>query len=184
MTKVPSYPTAAQTPVLHIRLNPEDVMGCIDIIKQAGVNTTGMSLAMVVRLAISAFLEGARQNGTIHQRDGFEYQEMINPFVCTTQLKKLQVTASVRNTEIARVKVDMPASQIEIDSRYKDAPRQLSPEMLRKKGRLLTRALELQTKQEADLDNFTTAESSTLALIEEAIGKIDNGQDVDLSKLL
>ncbi len=170
-----------QTSVLHIRLNPEDMMGCIDLVQSAGVPTNGMSLAMVARLALSACLQAARENGTIPSRDGFEYSAMIAPFAQANQAKKLQVTSIMRNNEISRMAMDKPATAAHVTITQ---PRELPPELMRKKGRLLTRALELQTKLDADIDNFTEQESEQLALINDAIERIDKGQDVDLKILL
>lgn len=189
MAKVPTYPTAGQTPVLHIRLNPEDMMSCIDVLNNAKINTTGMSLAMVARLVLSALLEGCRVSGEIPRRDGFEYQEMIQPFVQTSQLKKLQIMSGIRNTEIARVQADLPASQFAIlqsaiVQSKEDSIAAVYDRFVVKKGRLYTRALELQTKRDVDPDNFTAADADQLKAIEVAIDNLNIGVDVDVSKLL
>ncbi len=169
------------TPVLHIRLNPEDVMGCIDIINKSGIQTAGMSLAMVARLALSSFLQAARNSGTIPQRDGFEYSQMTEPFLNNSQVKKLEVSNTILASERSRMGMDKPAMPF---STTIVQPRELSPELLRKKSRLLVRAMELQTKLDADIDNFTEQESEQLALINEYIERIDKGQDVDLKNVL
>lgn len=178
--------------VVQIRLNTEDVMGCIDILKHANVDTTGMSLAMVTRLVLSAYLEGSRLDGTIPRRDGFEYSQMIAPFVHTSKAKKIQTTNAVLNTEIALIKVDKPASQFALHVQpSKDAPRaghdipmQLSPELEQKERRIMVKRGELMMKQDADPDNFSQQEERLLDALGEALELLRHGQDVDISKLL
>lgn len=165
--------TKGMSPVLHIRLNPEDVMGCIDVIKASGVNPAGMSLAMIARLALSAFLEGARQNETIPTRDGYEYSEMVAPYLGTPQSKKLQIFSTIRNTEIARVKVDEPASQFAISSTYtKPDGRDVSDEVVRRRGRLMVQIVELETRMNADPANFSPEQNAALTKLREQLDEL------------
>lgn len=78
--------------VVQIRVPPADVMSCIDLVKKANLITQGMSIAEVVRLALSGLCGGARKAGLIPQRDGFEFNEMIQPFRTWGQARKLQIT--------------------------------------------------------------------------------------------
>lgn len=81
--------------VVYIRVPPEDVMTCVDLVRQAGIYTEGMSLASCIRLALSGLCQGARDAGTAPVRDGFEYMDMIGPFLQGTgaQRRKLAVAA-------------------------------------------------------------------------------------------
>lgn len=156
-------------------------MGCIDLVQRAGVPTAGMSLAMVARLALSACIQAARDTGTIPNRDGFEYNDMIAPFSQASQSKKLQVTSLMRNNEIARMSMDKPATAAHVTI---SQPRELSQEMLHKKTRLLRRVIELQAKLDADIDNFSEREAEQLALCTDMIERIDKGLDVDITGLV
>ncbi|MHB8413879.1 MAG: hypothetical protein ACYDB1_00595 [Acidiferrobacteraceae bacterium] len=86
-------------PTPHIRMSPQDAMGCIDVAEKLGVNIDGMSFAMVVKLAVASLLESARQNGLIPRREGWEYDKMMSRFDELQQgarAGKLQMTALVQ----------------------------------------------------------------------------------------
>src|SRR5258708_28760834 len=100
--------------IVHIRLNPEDVMGCIDVCKTARVYIDGMSLAQVARLALSGLLEAARKHEVIPRREGVEYAAMVQPILAVGRNgKKLQITAIVERAEANRVVADKPATPVE-----------------------------------------------------------------------
>lgn len=67
--------------VVHIRVNSEDIMTAIDIIDKAGIDTNGLSLAMVVKWAMSYAFEACRVSGSVPRRDGFEYNQMVGRFL-------------------------------------------------------------------------------------------------------
>jgi hypothetical protein len=82
--------------VVHIRVSPEDIMTAIDIIDKSGMQTMGMSLAMVVKWAMSFAFEATRASGAMPRRDGFEYSEMIKRFLGSRNLSVMaakQVTS-------------------------------------------------------------------------------------------
>ena len=66
--------------VVHIRVSPQDVMTAIDIIDLSQLNTLGMSLASVVKWAMVFAFESLRRNGTVPERTGFEYEQMVRRF--------------------------------------------------------------------------------------------------------
>ena len=66
--------------VVHVRISPQDCLACVDIVKAIGINTTNMSFALVVKIALASCLESMRQNNVIPKRGGFEFADMMAPF--------------------------------------------------------------------------------------------------------
>lgn len=66
--------------VVEVRVSPKDCMSAIDIVQRLGVYTQGMSFASVVRIAMSSAFQLLRENGTVPDRDGFEFSQMMQPF--------------------------------------------------------------------------------------------------------
>ena len=66
--------------VVHVRISPQDCLACVDIVKAIGINTTNMSFALVVKIALASCLESMRQNNVIPKRTGFEFTDMMAPF--------------------------------------------------------------------------------------------------------
>lgn len=101
--------------VHNIRVNPEDEMACIDVCKISNVYIQGMSLAQVVRLALSGLLESARAAELIPRRDGFEYNDMVSPLINTGRNgKKLQISETIKLAEVSRTNNDLPSSVVKI----------------------------------------------------------------------
>lgn len=150
---------------VHIRLNPEDVMGCIDVCKVSDVVIPGMSLAQAVRLALSGLLESARKGSIIPRRDGYEYDEMIRPFMQGGRNgRKLQISKTIELAEINRVQSDIPSSIVNIP------PAATSARNV-KLRRLGPRIDELNMKKDMDAENFTDADQMELdKLIKELNG--------------
>lgn len=79
--------------VAAIRVNPKDCMSVIDVMDTVGINTEGMSFPAMVSLTLSSLLEGARASKQIPTRDGFEYSDMMEPFIGTVRTRrKLEIT--------------------------------------------------------------------------------------------
>jgi len=151
--------------VVSIRVNPEDVMSCIDICLVAGIYVKGMSLAQVVRTALSGLLEGARTGNVVPHRDGFEYSEMIAKFIVPGHdVRKLQISNVIEQAEVARGNVGLPRSPMAIGM-MQHAPAIITedtPDVKRLKANLIRRQMELDSKKQADPDNFSTAEQEEL----------------------
>jgi len=157
--------------VTRIRLSPENVMGCIDVCKTSGVYVEGMSLAQVVSLALAGLLDGHRAIGMIPTRDGFEYSEMVLPILAQGRTaRKMQITATVERAALER----------------NTEPRepQLPENILRKKGRVMSKLLELEQKRDVDPDNFTAEDIERLLKLNTGLINLNNGQDIDVSRLL
>lgn len=150
---------------VHMRVNAEDLMGCIDICKVSNVYIPGMSLAQVVRLTLSGLLESARAAEIIPRRDGFEYSEMIEPILATGRNgKKLQISNTIELAEVSRAAIDLPRSVVHVPTRNKiHEIDEDDPAIRRKKGKLLTRIMEISGRLEVDPDNVSQEEKDEMA---------------------
>lgn len=63
--------------VASIRVNPRDSMSVVDVIKSTGMYVEGMSFPQMVSLALSGCLQALRDNKVIPDRQGFEYNEVM-----------------------------------------------------------------------------------------------------------
>lgn len=169
--------------VVHIRLNPEDVMGVIDVVKNAGVYMPGMSLAQITRLALSGLLEAARKHEVIPRREGFEYSTMVQPILQSGRNgKKLQITNIVEEAEAARAVLDKPATPVNISlERQRKGANDLFDELATLKGRKILRQQELEFKRSADPMNFTPDEQMQLDGLNRDVSEIDSRLD-EISK--
>ena len=149
--------------VVHIRLNPEDVLGCIDVCETSHVLTPGMSLAMVVRLALSGLLESARAAELIPRREGYEYHQMVAPLLQTGRNgKKLQISETIELAEVSRANNDLPASVVRLPRPVRAANGSgdtARDKFIRRHG---ARIDELNQKKEIDPDNWSEAEQAEL----------------------
>lgn len=80
--------------VTTIRVNPADAMAVVDVVNAAGVYTKGMSFASMVSLALSSLLQTMRDQDVIPKRDGFEYNELVQPYLGQNG-KKLEITKAM-----------------------------------------------------------------------------------------
>lgn len=67
--------------VVSIRVSPKDCMSVVDAIKGNGFYTPGMSYPAMVSMILAASLESMRKQGLIPTRDGFEYTEIMGPYI-------------------------------------------------------------------------------------------------------
>lgn len=101
-----SYPSE----VVLIRLAPADVMACVDACNKAGIVTNGMSLALMVRVAVSCMCETLRSEGVLPVRDAFEYAHMTDGFKRTNRKKKIQIAKGTTAGIKMRMMHDMSAT--------------------------------------------------------------------------
>lgn len=142
----------------HIRLNPEDIMGCVDICKISNIPMNGMSLAMAIRLALSGLLESARAAELIPRRDGFEYTAMVQPLLATGRNgRKLQISNTIELAEVSRKNNDLPVSVVHIPQPVRASSAREN--FIRRYG---ARIDELNQKKELDIENFTVEEQDEL----------------------
>lgn len=82
--------------VASIRVNPKDCMAVVDVMEAVGIPTDGMSFPAMVSLTLSSLLQTARDNNQIPTRDGFEYSEIMSPFMGQRRnRKKLEITKTL-----------------------------------------------------------------------------------------
>jgi hypothetical protein len=67
--------------VVTLRINPRDAMSIIDVLKRLEISSVNISFAQATKIALSSALESFRQTGLIPDRTGFEYSDMIAPFL-------------------------------------------------------------------------------------------------------
>lgn len=56
-------------------------MAVVDVMHKLDVPLYGLSFSQAVKIALASSLEAFRQNGTIPRREGFEYSNMMEPFL-------------------------------------------------------------------------------------------------------
>lgn len=83
--------------VVNVRINPKDCMGVIDVVKKAGVYVPGMSFSQMVSLALSGMMQTLRDNEIIPDREGWEYLEMMGPYLTKQNGRKLEVTKVINS---------------------------------------------------------------------------------------
>lgn len=84
--------------VVSIRVNPKDCMGVLDVLEKAGIVTPGASFPSLISLALGSLLETARQNNMIPTRTGFEFSEMMAPYLKQPRnKKKLEIAKTIHS---------------------------------------------------------------------------------------
>lgn len=81
--------------VVTIRVNPRDSMSVVDLAKQSGLVMEGMSFAQMVSLTLSGCLEELRKKGIVPDREGFEYSQIVGPYLNQRNGKKLAITEQI-----------------------------------------------------------------------------------------
>lgn len=75
--------------VISLRINPKDCMSVVDVLAKTGTVIPGMSFSAMTALALSSLLETMRQQGKIPTRDGFEFSEMMTPYLSGKHARKV-----------------------------------------------------------------------------------------------
>ena len=111
---------------------------------------------MVVKLATAGLIEASRRNGKVPMREGFEYDQMVAPFLATGRTSaKLQVANMVEQVEIGKMVYEEDA-----------------PDVKRKKAKLLMTIMELQQKHEVDPDNWSNEDASQILIAQQEYDKL------------
>jgi hypothetical protein len=74
--------------VVSIRINPKDTMSVIDLVESLGMPLHTLSFPSMVSLALSSCLQALREQGTVPDRTGFEYNERTAGIIGTGQTKR------------------------------------------------------------------------------------------------
>lgn len=137
--------------VVKIRVNPRDCMSVVDVIKNTGLLTEGMSLPVAVSLTLSALLESARQAKLIPEREGFEYTEVMRPFSNKTRNPRKLAITQLHTMEVG--------SELRIPALQATAHRSTKT-MAQRRAR--TRINELGFKKEQAPDSWTQADEEEI----------------------
>lgn len=81
--------------VTSLRINPKDCMSIMDVLENTGLLRPGMSFSAMAALTLSVLLETMRERQDIPTRSGFEFSEMVGPYLNGNQAKKVAITRAV-----------------------------------------------------------------------------------------
>ena len=153
--------------VAKIRLSPRDVMSCIDCVNAVHAEMQGMSLSATIKRGIAIALETLRASKVLPERDGFEYNDMIETYSGISKVEKIAAGHKMVMQDQRNEQMDVRTSAIMRESRYEPT----KEEIIRgnKRKRLDRQRTELLFKKKADPDNWTRAEQKRLEGIEEEI---------------
>lgn len=174
--------------VVRLRVNPEDVITCIEIVKNSGTPYIGMSLAQIISQALKGFCNYARDNSIngVQPNDGFDYTNIVAPFINNRQGTKLETSETVKNTERARHSMDIPASPVTVTSMNHDGSGGFSVELseaLLKKLVDCDAALDM---LDIRLENGTATDKDIVnrKFLVDVIKRLRKGEDVNVVGLL
>ncbi len=165
--------------VITMRVNPTDIMSCIDLVELSGMKVSGMSLALAVKLALAGCLQAARENKTIPERTGFEYAQLVESYLNVKQEVKTRIADRVRDTEYARIALDQPHFAGRTSGLLQDdSP--VNPDIPREAQNLQARIYKYMkgwiARRDADPDNFDASQEAKLERCREIYRLIDDGQ--------
>ncbi len=99
--------------IARIRLSPKDCMSVVDTLDHLGIATANLSFATAVKLVMSAALESFRQQGIIKERSGFEYSEVMAPFLHNSTPHTVKLVSSALVTgEHVQIKPVIPEDPV------------------------------------------------------------------------
>ena len=142
--------------VVTIRVNPKDCMGVVDVIQKAGIYTPGMSFAQMVSICLSSVLQTLRDSEVIPERDGFEYLNVVGPYISKQSGKKIEVTKTINQlgSKIAVRGLSQPIKQVpELEESPLPAAAYVEPVMTMEQKRAGALLKELDAKRELAEDN-------------------------------
>ena len=149
--------------VVTIRLEPEDVITCLDICEQAGFALYGASLSQVVKLALANLCEGARSVGLAPAAGHTDYLARLAKYKAHKQDKKLAISRKMDAESLTLRQADMTRTP-GVKFPAPIAPTQLakdSPEYKRKQVRFT----ELAFKKRNNLLNMSEQEVAEFDLL-------------------
>lgn len=149
--------------VIRLRLAPREVMSCIDCVEAAGVKLpAGTSMAQVVKRGVMIALNTLREEKAIPTREGYEYLEMVQPYLSGDRVSKIEVGHHFVMQDSRDQAQDAQTASI----------RQARAEATPQEARLLRQRAELLIKQDVDPLNFDAGDQSRLAQVTKQLEKI------------
>lgn len=173
--------------VVHLRVDPIDVMACVDAARLAGMIVPGMSLASVIRAGVMAMAETLRGMRVLPEREGWEYNEMVTPYQRVAISVKAHTARAITGRDVERDVHDLPRPAIP----HGLEPRETAPgpptmptkalPPLSKAGvnrlaRLLRQEAELVFRKREDPENFTEGQEKELAVVRAEIAILRGGR--------
>jgi len=166
--------------VAMIRINPKDCMAIVDTVKNAGLHIPGMSFAQATSIALGCAMETFRKHNVIPERDGFEYNAVMQEFPNNTNGRKVRQFSIQKSIESAGSAVIYPPAKVtprdesneqmseeEIALREEYVSRNALPDPATHPDinvrRIYTRLKELDSKRNLDPVNFDQAEYDELS---------------------
>lgn len=171
--------------VVQFRLSTEDIMSCIDILNDANISKDGMSLGMVCKLVLSSYLETCRKSNSIPTRDGFEYLNMITPFVNVSQVKKANMISNMPRVDTVQTRIMSPSQEpTHHMKRAEDEFKTHDADMIRKRASVELAVDELTQREIIEGENFSREQHNKLVALNAALIQLNNDIDVDVHALL
>lgn len=81
--------------VISQRINPTDCMSVVDVLGKTGILMEGMSFSAMCSLALSSLLETMRQQGHIPRRTGFEFTDLVGPYLSGKNAKRIHTAKAI-----------------------------------------------------------------------------------------
>ena len=164
--------------VAQIRLNPKDCMTVVDIVNQAGGIKPSMSFAQAVSLALGCAFETFRKKGVVPDRDGFEFNDMMQPFPDTTRGRRAEQYCIAQKWDqqgsgLVRPTIDVPSPSPDMGS--EPAPMTEAQLLHHPNHEVRTtyiRLKELTFKRSADVSSFSDEDALELDGLENKLGHL------------
>lgn len=142
--------------VVNIRVNPKDCMAVVDVVQKTGVFVSGMSFSQMVSLALAGVMQTLRDASVIPDREGWEYLEMMQPYLTRQNGRKLEVAKVISSlgSELSVKGLSAPKQEEPESSGYVYTPPVLTEEQIARINELNevmdTRPLNTMEQQEYD----------------------------------
>lgn len=81
--------------VVSLRVNPKDCMSVVDVMGRTGLISPGMSFSAMCSLTLSSLLETMRQQGHLPDRSGFEFSELVGPYMTGKNTKRIAAAKAI-----------------------------------------------------------------------------------------
>lgn len=102
---------------VHLWLDTQDIMTCIDAAKTGGVVTKDMSFNQAVKWGIVVMCETMRRSGALPVRDAFDYEGVVSEFFARPLGTKVKAGLNLNARELA---VKMQEAQTQLFTPYED----------------------------------------------------------------
>lgn len=95
---------------VNMRINPSNCMGVYDVILKVGMNPGDMTFSEAASKCFDMFMRGMRQANDIPEREGFEFNELMqafkqpfNPAIGVKILENPKPSAPIKDAPLTRI---------------------------------------------------------------------------------